>query len=108
MRTSPRGKSDTLTRSTGGWALALFQVGGSAWKKWEEALTKTLLDHQRGWHESDTSRDWTNEEQIDEYGSWDPMGMYYWDDGRGRVGMTAMAEHCLAIYYGYLRLAEHD
>jgi hypothetical protein len=34
------------------------------------------------------------------------MGLHHWDDGRGRVGITAMANLCLEFYYRYQRLED--
>ena len=59
--------------------LALFQVGGSTWKTWEEKLTRALLDAQR--------------KDGCATGSWDPIGP--WGGDGGRVYATAMMTLCL-------------
>lgn len=68
--------------------LCVFQQGGDLWKRWNEALKKTLCDNQR--------------KGGDEDGSWDPAGNFA--DEWGRVGQTAMGCLCLEVYYRYLPL----
>ena len=69
--------------------LAMFQIGGDSWKKWNEALKATLVPNQR--------RD------GDFAGSWDLLG----SDGPygGRAYTTAMGALCLEVYYRYLQLS---
>ena len=66
---------------------ALFQFGGSLWKRWNESMLKALLSTQR------TSGD--------EDGSWDPIGE--WGAAGGRVYSTALGAMTLEVYYRYLR-----
>ena len=87
-------------------SLALYHVGGTCWEQWQKALTDSLLNHQRGWHETDKARDCCCEHRLDEHGSWDPMGKYLWDADGGRVGSTTLASICLEVYYRYQRLKE--
>ncbi|TET33214.1 MAG: hypothetical protein E3J72_17400 [Planctomycetota bacterium] len=68
---------------------AKFELGGSQWKKWNEAMKKTLLYHQRaGRHHHD--------------GSWNPV-MGELSEKYGRVFTTAMCATILDIYYRYAR-----
>jgi hypothetical protein len=66
--------------------LALYQAGGDAWRRWNEALQKKLLATQRldGWTA----------------GSWDPDPV--WGRAGGRVYSTALCTLCLEVYYRYL------
>jgi len=68
--------------------LAMFQVGGEDWKTWNEAMKKTLLDHQCKGGNND--------------GSWNPLAQ----DGQvgGRVVCTALAILTLEVYYRYQKL----
>ncbi|MCW8129153.1 MAG: terpene cyclase/mutase family protein [Planctomycetota bacterium] len=68
--------------------LCVFQQGGDAWKRWNEALKKALCENQR--------------KGGDEDGSWDPIG--HFADEWGRAGQTAMGCLCLEVYYRYLPL----
>lgn len=70
--------------------LALFQVGGTHWKKWNQAMTEAIVRHQ--WPENSGSRT----------GSWDPIGP--WGPDGGRVYSTACMVLCLEIYYRYDRV----
>jgi hypothetical protein len=66
--------------------LAMFQMGGDHWRKWNTALKKTLLPNQR--------------KGGDEDGSWDcRMG---WGPTGGRVYTTAINALSLEVYYRYL------
>jgi hypothetical protein len=65
--------------------LAMFQVGGGYWKKWNAALKPAIIEHQR------TSGD--------EAGSWDPVDP--WGLEGGRVYSTALMTMCLEVYYRY-------
>ncbi|MFO7907752.1 MAG: hypothetical protein ACQESR_22130 [Planctomycetota bacterium] len=67
-------------------ALALFQVQGPAWEKWNDAMQRQLLRLQR-----------TDDHVA---GSWDPDSV--WGSYGGRVYSTAMATLCLEVYYRYL------
>jgi len=60
---------------------ALFWVGGDAWKTWSDALTPTLLPHQK---QNGTDR-----------GSWDPVGP--WGNEGGRVYSTALMIRALQL-----------
>lgn len=68
--------------------LAMYQAGGEAWQRWNQALTKTLLARQR------------RTGQL--AGSWDPDRV--WGSHGGRVYSTAMCALCLEVYYRYLPL----
>ncbi len=71
--------------------LAMFQVGGEQWKRWDEALKKAVVDSQR---------------QDGEYcaykGSWDPVDP--WGPDGGRVYSTAILALCLEGGYRYERV----
>ncbi|MFT7616864.1 MAG: hypothetical protein ACI97A_000494 [Planctomycetota bacterium] len=68
--------------------LAMYQVGGQAWKKWNVALKDAVIDRQR----------------VDGVasGSWDPRGA--WGEAGGRVYSTALMTMCLEVYYRYGRV----
>ena len=68
-------------------SLAMFQVGGDRWKKWNEAMKTSLLDHQR------------LEKDRCEYGSWDPIDP--WSSEGGRVYSTAINCLTMEVYYRY-------
>jgi len=68
--------------------LALFQVQGEAWTRWNEALQRQLLQLQR-----------TDGNLA---GSWNPDTL--WGCYGGRVYSTAIATLCLEVYYRYLPL----
>jgi hypothetical protein len=70
--------------------LALFQVGGPRWEKWNGALKTAILAHQN----LDKSRD--------EFGSWDPVDP--WSQEGGRVYATALNALCTEVYYRYPRV----
>ncbi len=65
--------------------LALFQHQGEPWKRWNEALTRELLAHQR--------------ETGPAAGSWDPQDR--WSRAGGRVYQTAVCTLSLEVYYRY-------
>jgi hypothetical protein len=67
--------------------LAIFQVGGAPWRKWNTAMVDAIVDHQ---HVKDSGS---------RTGSWDPIGC--WGDDGGRVYSTAMLAMCLEVYYRY-------
>ena len=68
---------------------ALFQYGGAPWKAWNEDMKKALLETQRAGN-------------IDEDGSWDPIGE--WGVAGGRVYSTAIGAMTLEVYYRFRRL----
>jgi hypothetical protein len=68
-------------------SLAMFQVGGERWKKWNESMKSALLAHQR------------LEKERDEYGSWDPLDP--WSGEGGRVYSTALNCLTMEVYYRY-------
>jgi hypothetical protein len=68
--------------------LAMYQLQGSHWSRWNEALRAALLPS-----------------QIQEgplAGSWDPDGV--WGGYGGRVYSTALSALCLEVYYRFLPL----
>ena len=69
-------------------SIAMYQLQGSYWKRWSEALQKTLLATQRA--------------SGPLAGSWDPTTR--WDGYGGRVYTTALATLCLEAYYRFLPL----
>ncbi|MHC4732304.1 MAG: prenyltransferase/squalene oxidase repeat-containing protein [Planctomycetota bacterium] len=71
--------------------LAMFQMGGDAWGKWNEALKEAVVKHQHV--KGSGSRT----------GSWDPAGPWGTQDG-GRVYSTALMTLCMEIYYRYDRV----
>ena len=108
-RSSPVVKQgvDILMRSTPAWleqkgrslstiniyywyygSYALFQFGGADWKKWNDDMQAALLPTQR-------------QGNIDEDGSWDPIGE--WGVAGGRVYATAIGAMTLEVYYRFTR-----
>ena len=67
--------------------LAMFQVGGSSWRKWNEAMKKAIVEHQN------------RKGRGAKAGSWDPIGA--WGPDGGRVYATASMVMCLEVYYRY-------
>jgi hypothetical protein len=67
--------------------LALFQVGGAHWRKWNDAMVDAIVNHQ---HPKSTGA---------RTGSWDPIDA--WSDEGGRVYSTAVMVMCLEVYYRY-------
>jgi hypothetical protein len=67
--------------------LAIFQVGGAPWRKWNTAMVDAIVGHQ---HPKGAGA---------RTGSWDPIGC--WGDDGGRVYATAMLAMCLEVYYRY-------
>ena len=68
--------------------LAMFQVGGDPWEKWNQRMRDLLLSEQRA--------------DGPMAGSWDakdPWGVY-----GGRIYSTALATLCLEVYYRYPHL----
>jgi hypothetical protein len=68
--------------------LAMYQLQGEHWRRWNEALQKTLIESQVS--------------VGGQAGSWDPDCI--WAGYGGRVYSTAMASLCLEVYYRYLPL----
>ena len=71
-------------------SLAMYQVGGDPFDKWNEAMKATIIPHQ---HRDPTRHD---------CGSWDPVDA--WSAAGGRVYSTAMLCLCMEIYYRYPRI----
>ena len=76
---------------------AMFQFGGSLWKRWNKAMLTELLSSQRREIDESTGQ------PLDEDGSWDPIGE--WGAAGGRVYSTAMAAMTRQVYYRYQRVA---
>ena len=72
--------------------LALFQVGGDAWKKWDGAMKSAVAETQR-----------LDTDYALYKGSWDPVDP--WGGDGGRVYSTAVMAMCLEVYYRYDRVA---
>jgi hypothetical protein len=70
--------------------LAMFQIGGDHWKRWNESMKQAIVDQQR------------NEKDRDERGSWDPVGPGAVEGGR--VISTALMCLCNEVYYRYGRV----
>ncbi|MFH1708818.1 MAG: hypothetical protein ABIF71_13000, partial [Planctomycetota bacterium] len=70
--------------------LAMFQMGGDYWKKWNESLKKVLCDNQVMGGCAD--------------GSWNPTTDYSCQKG-GRLFTTATGCLSLEVYYRYLPIA---
>ena len=66
--------------------LAMFQMGGAYWKKWNESMKKVLCESQSKGGCAD--------------GSWDPEG--YIGGRMGRLFTTAAGCLSLEVYYRYL------
>jgi hypothetical protein len=78
-----------------GWyyeTLAMFQMGGDAWKEWNDPMKKSLVDNQCKGGPMDGS-------EQDHDGSWD-ADMGCWECGR--LFSTALGALCLEVYYRYL------
>ena len=75
--------------------LAMFQLGGEAWKEWNRMFRDPLVDVQ------DLRR--FDERNRDVLGSWDPT-RHHWAEAGGRVYSTAMAILALEVYYRFLPL----
>ncbi len=67
--------------------LAMFQVGGDRWKRWNDAMTTSIVAHQR------------MDPTDDRRGSWDPVDP--WSAEGGRVYATAVNTLNLEVYYRY-------
>jgi hypothetical protein len=70
--------------------LAMFQVGGQHWAKWNESMKKAIIDQQR------------MDKNDDRYGSWDSIDP--WGPEGGRVYSTSCNVLCLEVYYRYARV----
>jgi hypothetical protein len=68
--------------------LAMYQLQGERWQRWNQALQDTLVRRQVTAGEN--------------AGSWEPDCL--WAGYGGRVYSTAMAALCLEVYYRYLPL----
>jgi hypothetical protein len=68
--------------------LAMFQVGGESWKKWDAAMKTAIVDTQR-----------LDGDYCLHKGSWDPLDP--WAADGGRVYSTAALAMCLEIHYRY-------
>jgi hypothetical protein len=85
-------------------SLALYQVGGPTWERWEAQMKKVLLRHQRGNHPDDVKNGLTSPELLDEHGSWDAVDA--WSACGGRVYSTAMGVLILESLFRYERLTK--
>ncbi len=76
--------------------LAMFNVGGEPWDRWQEALRRTILEHQ----ERPTTR---KGKRRHGYGSWPAFGRGWGDWGRagGRIYATAINTLALEASYRY-------
>jgi hypothetical protein len=70
--------------------LAMFQVGGDHWRKWNKAMVPAIVKSQHPRNSGSKS------------GSWDPIGP--WGGDGGRVYSTAVMITCLEVYYRYDRV----
>ncbi|MSR46852.1 MAG: hypothetical protein EXS13_07300 [Planctomycetes bacterium] len=70
--------------------LAMFQVGGPRWDKWNEAIKSAIIDHQN------------MDKQFCSFGSWNPLDP--WSLDGGRVYSTAVNTLCMEVYYRYPRV----
>ena len=68
--------------------LAIFQIGGDLWKKWEQALDTQMVPNQR-----------MEGNYCAFKGSWDPEDP--WGPDGGRVYSTAILCMCLEVLYRY-------
>ncbi|MDC1142076.1 hypothetical protein OAU50_03220 [Planctomycetota bacterium] len=82
-------------------SLALHQMGGTAWDRWETAMSKTLIDNQRGYKKGERNE---TKSSLDEHGSWDAVGA--WCPAGGRVYSTAINCLTLQVWYRYKRVDE--
>ncbi len=82
-------------------SLALYQMGDVYWKKWDDAMSKVLMDNQRGFKPQDKG---SNKDTLDEHGSWDAVDAWY--AAGGRVYSTAINCLTLQSHFRYLRQNE--
>jgi hypothetical protein len=75
--------------------LAMFQMGGDRWAKWNETLKPTLVNHQ-----CKANGQPLDGSVNDKDGSWDPQSWI--DKYGGRVFTTACGALTLEVYYRYL------
>jgi len=68
--------------------LSMYQLQGSHWQKWNDALTHQLIR--------------TQVDRGEDAGSWEPDDL--WGSYGGRVYSTALSTLCLEVYYRYLPL----
>jgi len=80
-------------------SLAMFQMGGEYWDRWNDAMKPTLVDNQN------------KKKHYCQYGSWNPDKDAYGVDRKGaraglggRVYTTALGALTLEVYYRYARL----
>ena len=71
-------------------SLAMFQVGGAPWTKWNKAMKSAIHPRQH------------RDPKRHDFGSWDPVDA--WSGEGGRVYSTAMLCLCLETYYRYPRI----
>jgi hypothetical protein len=72
-------------------SLAMFQIGGEYWTKWNEALKPAL------------AKNIYNRKKDCLFGSWSPTGTV-WGEFGGRVYTTAIAALTLEVYFRYARI----
>ena len=70
--------------------LAMYQVGGARWERWNEAIQSAIIEHQR-----------TDPSECQQ-GSWDPLDP--WSAIGGRVYATALNCLSMEVYYRYPRV----
>ena len=70
-------------------SLAMFQVGGDGWDRWNGAIKDAIIANQRDGPPSFR-------------GSWNPIGP--WGSEGGRVYSTALMTMCMEVYYRYPKL----
>ena len=75
--------------------LAMFQMGGDRWKKWNGTVRDLLIRSQR--NEPGTCFD----------GSWD-AGVHFSAKETGRPLSTALNTLSLQVYYRYAQMKGHD
>jgi len=95
---------NTLLRSLPDWSgtrdlyywyygsLAMFQMGGSYWESWNEAMKPALTKSQN------------NNRPLCTFGSWNPEGTRYGQRHGGRVYSTSMCALTLEVYYRYAQI----
>jgi hypothetical protein len=71
--------------------LAMYQLGGDHWKRWNEAMLTSIVTSQR-----------MDGDYCQHKGSWDPIDP--WGPDGGRVYSTALLAMCLEVYYRYARV----